>query len=82
MEVLFSINYKESMVLVWKGIPAAKQQRPMSSWYEHCSALAATKHKHPALYKLRMTVVKKWFATKDSTFANIYRHYHEVETRW
>jgi hypothetical protein len=73
---------EECVVYVWKGVPAdPKKQRPMFNWYEHCSNLGALKLIDKGLYNQRMKTINKWFSTKDSSYANIYRHYHEV-ARW
>jgi hypothetical protein len=80
MEVVEDETSEDLFIMVWKGVPAdPKKQRSMASYYDHCAAVAELKSTEPALYGLRMRVIKKWFASKDSSHANIYRHYHSLQ---
>lgn len=82
--MLYEMIYNEDadiiQVMVWKGVPAdPKKQRPMFNWYDHCSNLCKLKTQDKGLYQQRLITIKKWFAKKDSSHANIYRHYYELE---
>ena len=73
----------ECAIYVWKGVPAdPTTQRAMWPWYHHCGSIGELKHKDKALYDIRMKVIKRWFSAKDSNYANIYRHYDNIEQYW
>ena len=70
---------EEEAYYLWKGVPADQPQRPMTSFYQHCSTLGKLKSTDKGLYDLRQSIIKKWFSAKDSSHANIYRHYQELK---
>lgn len=77
--MVYNEEAEQIQVMVWKGVPAdPKKQRPMFPWYTHCDNIRQLKLTDKALYNSRMKVINKWFSSKDSSYANIYRHYHEV----
>ena len=85
MKDLYSTEVTDDCVVyVWKGVPAdPRKQRPMHTChYNHCLALANLKKTHNGLFNFRMNTIKKWFSKRDSSYANLYRHYHEVATHW
>jgi hypothetical protein len=72
---------EEEVYYVWKGQKATSKQRPMYPWYGHVGQLGELKSKGDALFEVRFRAANKFFQKKDSSHANIYRHYHEV-SRW
>ena len=72
---------EEEVYYVWKGKKATKQQRPMYLWYGHVGQLGELKSKRDNLFEIRFAAAQKFFQKKDSTHANIFRHYLEV-SKW
>lgn len=72
---------EEEVYYVWKGQRATNKQRAMYPWYEHVGQLGELKSKKDSLFEIRFRAAKKFFQKKDSSHANIYRHYQEV-SQW
>lgn len=79
---LFEIKVtEEEMFYVWNGERAVKDQRPMFPWYEHVGHIGELQCKKDSLAKIRLAAAQKFFSKKDSSHANIYRHYQDV-SKW
>lgn len=71
---------EEEVYYVWKGQKATKQQRPMYPWYQHVGQLGELKSKRDNLFEIRFAAAQKFFQKKDSSHANIYRHYFQLKS--
>lgn len=72
---------EEEVYYIWKGQRATDKQRAMYPYYGHCGQLGELKQKGDSLFDVRFRAAKKFFSKKDSSHANIYRHYQEV-SKW
>ena len=80
MTDLFKLEVTEEEVFyLWNGERATVNQRPMSAWYEHVGHLGDCVGDE--LMEIRFRAAQKYFSKKDSSHANIYRHYLEV-SKW
>ena len=69
---------EDGIYYFWNGEQASRNQRNMYPWYNHCSQVAELKKEESDLFEIRFRAIMKFFSGKDSTHANIYRHYGEL----